>query len=218
MVEIESLEVRGYRNELVPNTFWRQEEDARSVGIVLPGWGYTCRMPLLYYSTKALLDGGSDVLWVEYAYSERPEFRQLPDAEQEAWLLADAAAGLHAALQQREYGRVTLIGKSLGTLAAGHLLATEPSLANALAIWLTPILGNERLEGEIQKWGGRSLFVIGTADPLYDHARLDRIRDASAGEVLLIEGADHSLEIERDVQRSLRDLVRIISGVQAFLS
>lgn len=142
MYSVNTLEISGYRNQPVPNTFFKQDEETRQVAILLPGWEHTCHMPLLYYPARLLLALGADVLQVEYAYNLRTDFQALPNSERLQWLFTDAAA-CSAALTQYTYEQVTLIGKSIGTLAMGHLLTTEPRLAQA--VWLTPLLRNDRL-------------------------------------------------------------------------
>jgi hypothetical protein len=103
MHSFRSLEIAGYRNEPIPNTFFQQEGGADQLAIVLPGVGYTCQMPLLYYPTRLLLSLGMDVLWVEYNYGRRPEYRALSDARQREWLFADVTAACQSALAQRPY-------------------------------------------------------------------------------------------------------------------
>jgi hypothetical protein len=213
-----TLDIRGYRDEAVPNTFFRQEGETQGIAILLPGWGYTCQAPLLYYAMRVMQSLGADVLQVEYAYNRRPDFLALPEAEQTRWLFTDVTAAFHTALQQRAYQEVTLIGKSLGTLALSHLVSHPPSAAHARAIWLTPVLGTERFLENIRQWGGQSLFVIGTADPYYDENRLRELESATGGEALVIDGADHGLEIEGNVWRSLQELERIMRAIKAFLN
>src|SRR5579884_1063750 len=109
----QTLDIRGYRDEPVPHTFWRQDEQARHVAILLPGVGYTCDMPLLYYPARLLLALGADVLRVEYVYGRRPDFAALSDAAQGRWLFADVAAACRAVQGGHSYEQVTLVGKSL---------------------------------------------------------------------------------------------------------
>ena len=40
--------------------------------------------------------------------------------------------------------------------------------------------------------------MVGTADSHYDPAKLAEVQQATAGEVMVIENADHSLEIAGD--------------------
>ena len=77
----ESLPIRGYRDEPVPNEFLRQKGESRHLAVFLPGMGYTCDMPLFYYAENLLQDAGADVLRVEYAYGHHPDFRDQPKEE-----------------------------------------------------------------------------------------------------------------------------------------
>ena len=68
------------------------------------------------------------------------------------------------------------------------------------------------------EWGKRSLIVIGTADPHFNQALLDEIQRETDSEMLIIEGADHSLEISGDVLQSLAAMEKVIRAIQAFVS
>jgi predicted alpha/beta-hydrolase family hydrolase len=218
MYSFKTLEIAGYRNEPVSNTFLRQDGEAREVAIVLPGVGYTCHMPLLYYPSLVLLTLGMDVLWVEYNYIRRPDYRALSDAEQKQWLFADVTAAGQAALTQRPYQQVTLVGKSLGTVAMSHLLAMDARLARSRAVWLTPVLRNDHVRTQIQHSGPRALVAIGTADPYYDPVYLADLQAAAKSEVVVVDGADHGLEIAGNVWQSLQILERVTRTIEAFAS
>ncbi len=218
MYSFKTLEIVGYRNEPVSNTFLRQDEAARELAIVLPGVGYTCHMPLLYYPTQVLLTRGMDVLWVEYNYIRRPDYRALSDAEQKQWLFTDVAAACQAALAQRSYQQVTLLGKSLGTVAMSHLLATDTRFAKSRWVWLTPVLRNDQVRTQILRSGSRGLVAIGTADPFYDPEYLADLQAAAKSEVVVADGADHSLEVAGKVRQSLKILERVTRAIEEFVS
>jgi predicted alpha/beta-hydrolase family hydrolase len=218
MYSIKALEIKGYRDEPVPHTFYEQEGPSSQVALLLPGMGYTSHMPLLYYPARIMLSLGADVLGLEYEYNRREEFMTLPGEERKSWLLADVTNACETLLKVRAYQEITLIGKSLGTRAMGHLLTTSDPLREANAIWLTPVFRSEGLCRQIKEWGKRSLIVIGTADPHYNQALLDEIQDATRSEMLVIEGADHSLEIGGDVLRSLDTMEKVIRAIQAFVT
>ncbi len=218
MYTAESLPIAGYRDELVPNEFLRQEGEAHHVAIMLPGFGYTCDMPLFYYAERLLLDAGADILRVEYGYNRRADYRDLPGSEQLSWLLADASAAYRAALAQRHYQEATLIGKSLGTLAMGYLLTEDPPPGRGRAVWLTPPLQEDSLREQMRRYGGLSLLAIGTADPYYDPTSLDEIREATGCEAVIIDDADHSLDILGDAAASVRTIERVICALHEFLA
>ena len=100
----------------------------------------------------------------------------------------------------------------------GHLLTVEDLFGHARAIWLTPVLRSDGLRAQIKQWGQRSLFVIGTADPHYNEVFLDEIREATGGEILVIEGANHSLEIGGDVLKSLEAMEKVVRAIRAFVT
>ena len=187
------------------------------LAFVFPGLGYTAHMPVLYYPQRLLLEGGADVLLVEYDYREQANLRMPRDPERDRWFFDDVAAACGAGLGQRPYTRVTLIGKSLGTLAMGYLLTEDARLSRARCIWLTPLLRDDRLRAQMRQARGHSLFVIGTADSHYDPAYLEEVRLAPGGESVVIQGADHSLEIEGDTVGSIRAVEQTVRVMQRFL-
>jgi predicted alpha/beta-hydrolase family hydrolase len=213
-----TLTIQGYRDEPVPNRFLRPEGAIDHLAVLLPGFGYTLDMPLFYYAENLLQERGWDVLRVEYAYNMRPEFQTLPEQERDRWLLADTTAAWRAGLGQRTYERVVLIGKSLGTLAMGHLL-TMGDLPPAIgAVWLTPLLTKERLRQQISRYGGPSLFVIGTADPHFDPVVLEQMQVATTGEAVVVKNADHGMDIAGDPIASVRAVERVVEALGRFLA
>lgn len=213
------LPIQGYRDAPVPNRLLRPRGAIDQLAVLLPGYGYTLDMPLFYYAEHLLLERGWDVLRVEVNYGQRPDFRTIPEAERAQWLLADATAAYRAGLAQRDYDAVTLIGKSLGTLAMGHLLTLpDPVPAPTRAVWLTPLLRVDHLREQIRRFGGPSLFVIGGADPHYDAAILADLQAATNGEAIVIDGADHGMDIPGDPGASVHALERVVEAMGRFLT
>jgi predicted alpha/beta-hydrolase family hydrolase len=218
MATATTLIIQGYRSEEVPNWFLRPEGVIDHLAVLLPGFGYTLDMPLFYYAENLLLERGWDVLRVEYAYNTRPEFQGLTKPERDRWLLEDTTAAWRAGLGRRAYERVVLIGKSLGTLAMGHLLTTAGPPPNVGAVWLTPTLAEERLRQQIRQYGGPSLFVIGTADPHFDPVVLERMQVATIGEAVVVRNADHGMDIPGDPIASVRAVERVVEALGRFLT
>jgi predicted alpha/beta-hydrolase family hydrolase len=218
MARSTTLTIQGYHDEPVPNRFLRPEGAIDHLAVLLPGFGYTLDMPLFYYAENLLQERGWDVLRVEYAYNMRPEFQTLPEQERDRWLLADTTAAWRAGLGQRTYERVVLIGKSLGTLAMGHLLTMGDLPPTVGAVWLTPLLTKERLRQQVSRYGGLSLFVIGTADPHFDPVVLEQMQVATTGEAVVVKNADHGMDIAGDPIASVRAVERVVEALGRFLA
>lgn len=212
------LSISGYRGQQVPNEFLQQDQSSRHLAILLPGLGYSTDMPLMYYPAELLLNNQTDVLYVQYDYKHQEGYQAASMEARMNWLFEDASAACKAGLAQRPYTHITMIGKSLGTLAIGHLLTTQQGLQNARCVWLTPVLGIGSLLSQVTQEKRAALFVIGTADRHYDGALLKEAEQATGGQSLVIEGADHSLEFPKDLPRTLNALQQVMQAVEQFLS
>lgn len=220
-VEIISLEIAGHGGEPVPNQFLRQHGDTATLAVLLPGQGYTARMPLFYYAEQIALDRGWDALSVDYSYPplehhDDLEVRQHRLVERKRELEADVEAAFAAGLDQRDYRRVVLIGKSLGTRAMTSLLARGID-HETWNVWLTPLINIPEVRKAIEAYPGRSFVAIGTADFAYDAAYLDQLHASGTAEVITVAGSDHSMDIEGAIVGSIRALGEVMSRLDAFL-
>jgi hypothetical protein len=215
-MEIIPIEALGYARSPVPASMIVHAGETDHLGVILPGYRHTVDMPDLHYAGLILQAAGADVLRVEYAYP-KTDFMNRPEPERAEWLSADVRAACSAGLKRRPYRKTTLIGKSLGTLALGHLLE-EPLFESAACVWSTPVLADAWLCAQIRKHHPRSLFIIGTADHFYDPALLGELVAATKGKSLVLEGVHHGLEIEGDIPGTLAVLNRIVGALQEFIS
>jgi len=215
-MELSSLDAVGYKNQQVPNAFTIQPTPTRHLGIILPGYRHSVDKADLHYAGHILLEQGADLLRVMYAY-HRTDFMEQPESEQDKWISSDVFAVCNAALSYRSYNQITLVGKSLGTIAMGHLLA-DGRFQNATCVWSTPLLTVEWLRSRIEQIHPRSLFIIGTADKYYQPDILKRLESATKGRSVVLEGANHGLEIPDSVSKSLLAFNQIVQGLQEFLS
>jgi hypothetical protein len=215
-MELSSLDIVGYKNQPVPNTFIASPNPTRHLGIILPGYRYPAEMAPLHYAGRVMLEQGADVLRVDYAYN-RTDFTKQSENKQDEWISTDVFAACGTGLSQRSYKKITLAGKSLGTIAMGHLLADE-RFQKAACIWLTPILTVEWLRSRIEQFRPRSLFIIGTEDQFYKPDHLKHLEAVTNGRAVVIEGVDHSLEIPGDIQKSLRALNQMVEAFQEFFN
>ena len=221
MYTYNALPITGYEGKPVPNTFMRQRDATSHAAIILPGLGYTAQMPLLFYTGNHLLARNADVLLVNYDYMTA--FRTLDRATQHRWLVADAEAAYRSLSEQRAYDRVTIVGKSLGTMAMAHLFATQTFPARVDALWLTPVLSNPDVRAHIAAFDGPSLVVIGTADRFYDADVLAQIGETPSRTFAIIDGADHGISFPNsdgtiDVLQSIHALETAMKAVTTFLN
>lgn len=209
-----SIEIPGYGGENVPNEVLRQPLGSSSLGVILPGGGYTSAMPLLYYAGKLLIERGCDVLIVNYDY--RSAIRTVPRQELEERLHTDTLQALSVAYGRYPYTSVVLVGKSLGTMAMAHLLESRqwPIVATA---WLTPILGRDDVRLGLEKMSHRSFVAIGTDDGEYNKQLLDELEQRHGVDVCTIQNAEHSIDIDGDVPGSVEAVRTVVQRMQAFL-
>jgi hypothetical protein len=154
--------------------------DGTAVGrcVVLPGSRYTPDGPMLFFAAQVALMRGWDVRQVWW---EPPEFGS--DAEEVAWV----GTQLDAALDGFG-GRVLVVAKSLGTLAARRAAAHGYDAA-----WLTPLLTEPDLAEPLLSYPAAQLVLIGSSDPYLSQDVLD----ALPGEHLVVRG-DHILRVPDD--------------------
>lgn len=217
MSRFDQLSITGFQKQPIANRFIRQDQPTNRLGIIFPGYNYSPDLPLLYYTAGVLEMTRADVLLIDTLYSTRPGVAELDAAEQDQLLREDATASLSAALAVGTYEHITLVGKSVGTRALSRVLPEAAAFGTSRAVWLTPLVRNDGLRASILEHPIPSLFVVGTADRTYDPALLDPLVNATAGQCLVIDGADHGLEIPGDIRASLAVLVEYVTALEHFL-
>jgi predicted alpha/beta-hydrolase family hydrolase len=215
-MELKPFDVVGYKNQKVPNTFVVQPNPTGHLGIILPGYRHSADMADLHYAGRILREQGADLLRVEYAYYQTDYLSQ-PESGQDQRISEDIFAVCNACLAFRPYTKITLVGKSLGTRAMGFLLADE-RFQKANCVWSTLPITTEWLYSRIEQIRPPSLFIIGTADKYYKPEMLEHLVNVTNGRAVIIEDADHGLEVSGSIPRTLMGLGQIVRALQEFLS
>lgn len=218
MVSRDQLTIRGYNDRSLKNIFFRHSDRPNKVAIIFPGLAYNHQMPLLHYTINTMVDSGLNVLAVDYDYSNNPDFMQQSQSVRFDWMLEDVEAAVRVATKEENQEIVCLAGKSLGTLALGHLLETHEELRGVKTIWLTPLIKNPQLLEQMLAYIKDAVMVIGTKDQHYDSDIIDRLNANTQLSGIVIERANHSLEIEGDTTQSLQVLMQIVTIIQQFLA
>ena len=217
MVSSEQLDIKGHGDKPLKNRLIRLSDDTQKVALVFPGLAYNSTMPLLHYSIQAIIASGINVLTVDYDYSNNPEFLKQSIRSRSDWMIGDIEAALKVITEQENQEVVCLTGKSLGTLALGHLLETHENLRDAKTIWLTPLIKNPELMEQMLSHMKDAVLVIGTKDTHYDSDIIDRLNATTLLRGIVVDGANHGLEIEGNVTKSLQVLMQIVTIIQQFL-
>ena len=174
--------------------------DGTPVGrcIVLPGSRYTPDGPMLFFAAQVALMRGWDVRQVWW---EVPRFDR--DDEMVAWVGSqlDAAVDGYA-------GRVMVVAKSLGTLAARVAAARGYDAA-----WLTPLLTEPDVAEPLLTYPAAQLVVMGDNDPYLSQ----HVLDALPGERLVVAG-DHVLRVPGDAAAMVASHDRFVRSFDAWLT
>jgi predicted alpha/beta-hydrolase family hydrolase len=211
-LSITELEMIGQNGEQLANRFFRQKNPTTDLAVVLPGLRYNCDKPLLYYTSQAHAARGMDVLqvWVDYT---RPDITSLSQSDQTLRMVSDAQSALQAGVRTRQYKRLILAGKSIGTLIMAFLLSQDCQLDITATIWLTPLLQIPFVSAAIQKTIAPAFIAGGTADSTFDPASVALLEKMPNITLLRVQGGDHSLEIPNDLNRSLIALCDLVEMI-----
>jgi len=154
--------------------------------------------PLLFFAGFTLVEHG----WrVEHHWWDPPAYES--DEQTLAWVRGEVEAALPAS------GRVLVVGKSLGTLAAP--VAAERGLP---AAWLTPVLDLPAVADAIAANPAPQLLVGGAADELWVGDTVRRLAGETR-EALEVQDADHVLMVSGDAVRGVEahvDAIRALDG------
>ncbi|MBS2537507.1 hypothetical protein KGQ20_32615 [Catenulispora sp. NF23] len=170
--------------------------DASRVAVLIPGLGYTAQGPLLAYARLAVERRDAEARVIDWS---PPDLKD--PVEQVVWVSEQVSAVLGA-------DRAVLIGKSLGSLAAG--LAARHALP---AVWLTPLLYRPDVVETIAAAAHPPLLVGGTRDRGWDGAVARRLSPC----VLEVPDADHLLYVPGPVRRTADVAGQVAEAIEDYL-
>ena len=198
----------------IPATFYKQE-NSRGLLVVYPGGGYPSMGPALYYPTNLYLDKKYDVLSLEY------DFKRFNYEGDRDVFLKDLGNFIFNKINLNfKTDQVHLIAKSIGTriIALTYEALPEELKAKIQKVTLlTPVWNQSATLDKLLAIGDKSFHVIGTADNLYDQ-KVEEILSQNSIRFLTIAYADHGLDIEGDVSKSIHELEKMTSEIQKFIN
>lgn len=214
MSELVRLPLKTSNGYPLVHKFYRQEKEAHGLLVTFPGDRYGVDGPMLYYLSELMWGRGWDTLAVTYGFQLTME----PfSADVIPGLLQECRSAVEEVLAQRAYPRLGLAGKSLGAGVVAYLCQSEPSLAEARAVFFTPALGTPLFDPILVEIHHPSYIAIGTKDRFYDPEILDTLRASRHFELTVIEGADHSMDVFGDIESSMMAVGKIVGEVGEFL-
>ncbi|HWQ05426.1 MAG TPA: hypothetical protein VN452_08735 [Longilinea sp.] len=211
------LSIASVNSRPLSNLFFPADHSKHWLALVLPGLGYTADMPLLYYSKMLLVNRGVDVLQLMPA-TRSEEFQALDAESRINWLRSEMLAGLDAGLAQNSYAGIVLVGKSIGSISVAAVLSTAESRLPTCVAWLTPLFRERIVMEAALSCKGPSFLLCGGADSTFEPDKLELILKSNQRAVaLVINGADHSLEIDGEEERTFQALQQGMQALGSFL-
>ncbi len=173
-MEITNINIIGSEGFNLKNSFFSFGDNYKGLAIFLPGAGYTCDMPVMYYPRKVLLSEQYDALTVEYSFQTRGLMYN--PQEMSSSVLIDAENAVKTVLEEKTYDKFVLVGKSLSTPIISQLLLSFPQLNNSRAVYLTPVFSKKfnNLTAQVKQ---ESLMIIGTNDAFYKPELISQLEE-----------------------------------------
>ena len=174
-------------------------------GVLVPGRGYTAQAPLLDLARHALEDRNARVETVQWLV---PDGLFSMDGA-EPFVRLHVGAALHRLTEDLPGATPVVIAKSLGSYAAA--LVAERGLP---AVWLTPILTDDRVAAAIGRSTGPALLVGGTGDSSW----LPEAAAATGKTVVTVDGGDHGLRPPGPLRAYADALGTVGTAIEEFLT
>ncbi len=164
--------------------------EGKRLAVILPGLNYGCDRPLLSGVSQLLSQRGDSVLELSFGYAKDEHFAALPESAQIEAIEQDGATILNWALEAFAPKKLTLAGKSLGTISMGGMAGRQMP-AGTRALWLTPSLTGTSLLARMKTFGHDALSVIGSEDVSAEITRSEEYRQIAGLTNVEVPGMDH---------------------------
>lgn len=207
--------VKGYKQMDIPFTMAGLTDRAERLAVLLPGAGYTTKAPLFHYASSLFLNESMDVLEVQYPYND-PFYQEFSWEELIEAVHYDVNTVLDHVLADKPYRQKLFLAKSIGTLCMDSLFK-RTDVKESKAIWVTPLLKEERVQDALANTNVQSLCIIGDKDSNYSPEGLERIGRHSFSTTKVIPNMNHNLEHEGHILESIDMLRSIMKEIKAFI-
>jgi hypothetical protein len=208
-MEIRRCQVQLDDQTIAYNHYYSESDE---VCFMLSGAGYAYDHPYFYFSRMMLLKRGVNVIEIQYVSDD---LFSLPDEQGDAEVSRRIEAVIEDVLHSRTYKTIHFIAKSLGTVPLISMMH-RGMFPEARVVLLTPLLKDPAIVEAIANSRHHGLLVIGDHDRQFSPEALERC--GSSNLVLeQIRGANHSLDIDFEVDPSLQVLGQIMQRTEEVL-
>ncbi|WP_250886851.1 alpha/beta hydrolase [Bacillus sp. SM2101] len=194
----------------IPFRLIEQNEEAKNLVIVLPGAGYTTQAPLLHFTTGLFYTKGFDVLHINYTFSSQ-EMSDLSEID----FAKGVQVAIDNAIKNKTYSNCYVVAKSIGTIALSYLLENK-MLKDVKVIWLTPLLQRDDVFNKMVNSDNKGFCIIGDKDSCFIVERFEKLKNNPNLILKVVEGGNHSLELDGEPIKSIEVLKHIISDIDEF--
>ena len=194
----------------IPFRLIEQQETADNLVIILPGAGYTTQAPLLHFTTSLFYTKGFDVLHINYSFSKQ-ELSYLSEKD----FTIEIQRTIGKAIENKKYKNIFVVAKSIGTIALSYLLHNK-MLKDAKTIWLTPLLQRDDVFKAMVTSENKGLCIIGDKDSCFIAERFEKLKNNRQLTFHLVEGGNHSLELDGLPIESVEILKGVLMEISNF--
>lgn len=212
----EKREFKGFNYNIVNLAV---NENPNKILFVFPGAGYNFLGPLMYYPTHHVLEMGGTVITCDYDFRFVRE--DYPVSKEEILRSCISECLRFANQHYPGVDRKIFLGKSIGTQAMCFLeeVASKENylLEGSKWIWMTPVFKFTDCLAPMATTKHSSLFLIGDKDPHFSLESVNKIKENSNTKMIVFAGADHSMDIGNNLDKTMqchqdvtREVVRFI--------
>lgn len=180
--------------------------DSDEIFILYPGFNYGVNSPKFYYLLKLLTERKKNFIFFNLNWNQLNSISELPFSEAQQIMIEEIKQTFNF-IQQFKNKKITIIAKSLGTLAIE--ISKKNELMDKMIekyIWLTPFSNKENLK---KLCLNKDIIYVGTKDNFYDEILYKSLKS----ECRVYENLNHSLEDPVDVLKSTKYLKIVLDDI-----
>ena len=169
-------------------SLFRGNNNMKKLAVFIPGIGYHCDRPILYFSRKMLIElDFNDYRCLKFSLEGIPFPQNDDEMHQVSDILLEKTINELKDIDWNMYDKVIFVSKSVGTSVAVRY-ANRFNIQNAVHILYTPLLMT--YENKISK----GIAFIGTKDQFGDANEITKLSEENGIPINVYKGLNHSLE------------------------